>query len=51
MKKREEEKQKQEEMKKKEDEEKMKQVNLLQSKPTWQQELIKKRNSYQNTAW
>jgi len=51
MKKKEGEKRKQEELERQKEEEKVKQQNVFNMKPNWQQELIKRRNSYQgNTA-
>lgn len=50
MKKKDEEKRRQEELEERKQEDRKKQDNLFSMKPTWQQELIKRRNSYQNTA-
>ena len=50
MKRKEDEKKKKEELERQKEEEKMKQQNMFNMKPNWQQELIKRRNSYQTNT-
>ena len=50
MKKKEDEKKRQEEKEKQKEEEKLRQENVFNMKPSWQQDLIKRRNSYQNNT-